>query len=263
MNYKCNCTPSPEFRDVVSPGDARLEYIRFGVVSLPAGETLAREAEEKETALIILSGACTVRGEGFAFENLGQRKDVFSGKPASVYLPAGNAYTIEAVTPVEVAVCRVDSDRKGQPAVIAPEDVKEVTIGRDNWTRTAYLIVDDRVPAHYLFIGEAIVPPGNWASFPPHRHDVDALPDEVNMEEIYFFRFDHPGGFGIQKIYTDDRSIDETITFEENDVTMLPEGYHPVVAAPGYKMYYLWIMAGVERKFISRPDPAHRWVAQA
>ena len=119
MNYKCNCTPSPEFRDVVSPGDARLEYIRFGVVSLPAGETLAREAEEKETALIILSGACTVRGEGFAFENLGQRKDVFSGKPASVYLPAGNAYTIEAVTPVEVAVCRVDSDRKGQPAVIA------------------------------------------------------------------------------------------------------------------------------------------------
>ena len=262
MNYKRSWTPKPGFHDIVSPGDAGLEYIRFGVLTLAVGETVTRAAEDKETALIILSGTCAVRGEGFAYESLGQRKDVFSGKPASVYLPAGNAYTVEAVTAAEVAVCRVDSDRTGAPRVIAPEDVKEVTIGKDNWTRTAYLVVGDDVPAHYLFIGEAIVPPGNWASFPPHRHDVDALPDEVNMEEIYFFRFDHAGGFGIQKIYTDDRSIDETITFEENDVTILPEGYHPVVAAPGYKMYYLWIMAGAARKFISRQDPAHRWVAQ-
>ncbi|MDY0169137.1 MAG: 5-deoxy-glucuronate isomerase [Thermoguttaceae bacterium] len=263
MNYKRTWSPKRGLHDIVSPGDAGLQRIRFGVLSLAAGETFARDAEDKETALIILGGTCTVRGERFAFEQLGQRKDVFSGKAASVYLPAGNAYTVEAATDVEVAVCRADSDRAGSPRVILPDEVKEVTIGKDNWTRTAYLIVGDDVPAHYLFIGEAIVPPGNWASFPPHRHDEDALPDEVDMEEIYFFRFDRPGGFGIQKIYTDDRSIDETITFGHNDVTLLPEGYHPVVAAPGYKMYYLWIMAGVERKFISRPDPAHRWVAQA
>ena len=262
MNYKHTWTPKPGLSEIVKPGDAGLQQIRFGMLCLAAGESFTADAEDQETALIVLTGTCAVRGDGFDFNDLGQRKDVFSGKPATVYLPAGNGYTVEAVTDVEVALCRATSDRTGAPQLIGPDDVKEVTIGKDNWTRTAYLIIGDEVPAHYLFIGEAIVPPGNWASFPPHRHDEDAFPDEVDMEEIYFFRFDRPGGFGIQKIYTDDRSIDETITFEENDTTLLPEGYHPVVAAPGYSMYYLWIMAGEQRKFISRQDPAHRWVAE-
>ena len=263
MDYKRSWTPAPGLSDIVKPGDAGLQLIDFGVLCLAAGETYTIDAEDKESALIVLSGTCSVRGDGFAFENVGQRKDVFSGKAATVYVPAGNGYTVEATTDVEVAVCRAASDRTGTPQLIRPEDVKEVTIGKDNWTRTAYLIIGDDVPAHYLFIGEATVPPGNWASFPPHRHDEDALPDEVDMEEIYFFRFDRPGGFGIQKIYTDDRSIDETVTFQHNDTTLLPEGYHPVVTAPGYAMYYLWIMAGEQRKFISRLDPAHRWVAEA
>ena len=263
MNYKRNWTPTPGLSEIVKPGDAGLQQIGFAMLCLKAGESFTAPAEGQETALIVLSGTCAVRGEGFAFDKVGQRKNVFDGKPATVYLPAGNGYTVDAVTDVEVAVCRAASDRNGTPQFIAPDAVKDVTIGRDNWTRTAYLIVGDDVPAHCLFIGEAIVPPGNWASFPPHRHDEDALPDEVDMEEIYFFRFDRPGGFGIQKIYTDDRSIDETITFEENDTLLIPEGYHPVVAAPGYMMYYLWIMAGtVNRKFLSRQDPAHRWVAE-
>lgn len=263
MQYKRPWNPTPGLSEIVTPGDAGLKQIYFAMLCLRAGESHEVAAEDKETALVVLSGTCTVRGEGFVFDGIGQRKDVFSGKPATVYLPAENGYTVEATTDVEVAVCQAASDRSGMPQVIRPEDVKEVTIGRDNWTRTAYLVVGDDVPAHFLFIGEALVPPGNWASFPPHRHDEDALPDEVDMEEIYFFRFDRPGGFGIQKIYTDDRSIDETITFEENDTLLIPEGYHPVVAAPGYSMYYLWIMAGAERKFISRQDPKHRWVAEA
>lgn len=262
MKYKRTWTPTPGLTEIVRPGDAGLERTYFDMLCLAAGESYTADPEAKETALVILSGSCAVRGDSFAFENLGRRGDVFSGKATTVYLPAGNGYTVEAATDLEVAVCRAGSDRTGSPRVIGPDAVKEVTIGKDNWTRTAYLMVDEGVPAHYLFIGEAIVPPGNWASFPPHRHDEDALPDEVNMEEIYFFRFDRPGGFGIQKLYTDDRSIDETLTFEHNDTTLLPRGYHPVVAAPGYRMYYLWIMSGALRKFISRQDPVHRWVAQ-
>lgn len=263
MNYKHTWNPVPGLSEIVKPGDAGLKQIRFGMVCLSAGESFFATAKESETALVILSGTGTVRGESFEFPDLGQRKDVFSGKATTVYLPAGNSFQVEASTDLEVAVCQADSERKGEPLVVGPDAVKEVTIGRDNWTRKAHILVGDDVPAHYLFIGEAFVPPGNWASFPPHRHDKDALPDEVEMEEIYFFRFDRPNGFGIQKIYTDDRSIDETITFGENDTTLLPEGYHPVVAAPGYSMYYLWIMAGAARKFISRLDPAHAWVAQA
>ncbi len=263
MNYKHPWSPTPGLSQIVKPGDAGLQQIHFAMLCLKAGEQFTAEAQDKETALIVLSGTCAVRGGGFNFEQLGNRQDVFSGKPATAYLPAGNGYTVEAATDVEVAVCQADSDRPGKPLCVAPQDVKEVAIGKDNWTRTAYLVVGDEVPAHHLFIGEALVPPGNWASFPPHRHDEDALPDEIDMEEIYFFRFDRPDGFGIQKIYTDDRSIDETITFEENDTLLIPEGYHPVVAAPGYAMYYLWIMAGPNhRKFLSRQDPAHRWVAE-
>jgi 5-deoxy-glucuronate isomerase len=124
------------------------------------------------------------------------------------------------------------------------------------------MMVAEEVPADYLFIGEAIVPPANWASFPPHRHDFDDLPYEVDMEEIYYFRFDRPQGFGIQKIYTDSRSIDETYTVQDHHTVLIPEGYHPVATAPGYSMYYLWVMAGQNRRFLSRPDPDHGWVAQ-
>jgi 5-deoxy-glucuronate isomerase len=262
MHYRRTWTPTPGFSEIVKPGDAGLARIGFEMLCLKAGETATRKAEEKETALVILSGTAAVRGPGFAFDGIGARANVFSGKATMVYVPAANSVTVRAETDLEIAVCQALSDRQGKPQLIQPGAVKEVSIGKDNWRRTAYMLVDEAVPAQYLFIGEAIVPPGNWSSFPPHRHDFDALPDEVDMEEIYFFRFDRPHGFGIQRIYTDDRSIDETLVVEENDTVLIPKGYHPVVNAPGYSMYYLWIMAGVNRKFISRQDPNHRWVAQ-
>lgn len=206
MQYTRTWTPKPGLSEIVKPGDAGLQQIRFGMLYLAAGESFTADAEDKETALIVLSGTCAVRGDGFDFNDLGQRKDVFSGKPATVYLPAGNGYTVEAATDVEVALCRAASDRTGTPQLIGP--------------------------------------------------------DEVDMEEIYYFRFDRPGGFGIQKIHTDDRSIDETYTVQDHHTVLIPEGYHPVATAPGYSMYYLWVMAGENRRFLSRPDPDHAWVAQ-
>ena len=114
-----------------------------------------------------------------------------------------------------------------------------------------------------MYIGEAFVEDGRHASFPPHRHEFDRLPNEVKMEEIYFFRYNPKGGYGIQKIYTDDRAIDVTYTVEENDTTLIPRGYHPVIDIPGYTMYYLWVMAGeVNRKFVSVLDPQHKWVVE-
>lgn len=260
MNYKKPWNLTAGYTQIVRPGDARLKQIGFGVACLTAGQTYEADAAQKETAVIVLGGTISVRCGGQTFEKIGLRATVFDGKPATVYCPAGGAIAISAQTDAEVALCQAPSDRHGAPCLIAPDRVKEVTIGRDNFTRTAYMIVDDSVPAHYLFIGEALVPPGNWASYPPHRHDKDDLPREVDMEEVYFFRFQPKHGFGIQRIYTDDRSIDETLPLAENDTVLIPEGYHPVVAAPGYRMWYLWIMAGRNRKFLSRPDPDHAWV---
>ena len=107
-------------------------------------------------------------------------------------------------------------------------------------------------------VGETINPPGNWSSYPPHKHDRHAPPDEVALEELYYYRFKPETGFGVQLIY-DDR--DETARIvRDGDVVAIPSGYHPVVAAPGYSLYYLWVMAGEGRMLAPYFDPTHAWV---
>ena len=262
MSYLVSRIPQPGFTPLVQPGDAGLRWRGFGVLSLAAGQSHTLRAEAKETALVLLKGAALIRGPGFSHA-VGPREDFFRDKPWTVLLPARCECRIEATADSQIAVCQAPSERTGTACLIPPEKVKDLTIGKGSFQRRALIMVDESVPADYLFIGEAFVPPGNWASFPPHRHERDELPDEVEMEEVYYFRFDRPEGFGIQKLYTDDRSIDETLTVREHDTVLIPRGYHPVAAAPGYNMYYLWIMAGKARKFLSRIDPDHRWILQS
>jgi len=261
--YLRNHEIAPGFTKISSFGDGDMELTEFGLIELAEGETYAEDTAENEVALVVLGGTCSVEGDGFKFENIGRRKDVFSGKPYTVSIPRDTPYTITAQTSLELAWVASPGDVNATPYVISPEEVKEVHIGAENYQRDAYLILTDECPSKHLYIGEAFVPSGNHASYPPHRHDFDNLPEEVDMEEIYFFRFNPRQGYGIQKIYTDDRSIDETYTVEENDTVLIPEGYHPVICAPGYTMYYLWIMAGRNhRKFQSVLDENHKWVAE-
>ena len=251
------------FTKISGIGDGDLELTEFGIINLKQGGKHAGNSGDMEVALIVLGGKCSVSGDGFEFNNVGERKDVFSGKPYTVYIPCGKAYTIKADTAVEIAWTASPSNLETDAYVIVPDQVKEVHIGKGNYQRDAYLMLTDAYPASKLFIGEAFVPSGSHASYPPHRHDFDALPEEVDMEEIYFFRFNPEQGYGIQKIYTDDGSIDETYTVKQNDTTLIPEGYHPVIGAPGYTMYYLWIMAGKNnRAFKSVIDPDHKWILE-
>lgn len=249
------------FKKIAALGDGDLKLTEFGIINLKQGEHFEADTGAFEVALVVLGGTCEVAGEGFDFTKVGGRKDVFSGKPHTVYIPCGRSYTITAATDAELAWAASPSTLKTDAYMIAPEQVKEVHIGKESYRRDAYLILTDACPAAHLFIGEAFVPSGHHASYPPHRHDVDNLPVEVDMEEVYFFRFSPEQGYGIQKIYTDDRSIDFTCTVKHNDATLIPRGYHPVINAPGYTMYYLWIMAGQNhRKFLSVIDPQHKWI---
>jgi 5-deoxy-glucuronate isomerase len=111
-----------------------------------------------------------------------------------------------------------------------------------------------------ILLGETINPPGNWSSYPPHKHDTHEPPHEVRLEEVYLFKIDPPGGFGVQIRY--DGAGEECFTVRDGDVAAIPSGYHPVVAAPGYSLYYLWVMAGEGRQMIPRLDPAHAWVQE-
>jgi 5-deoxy-glucuronate isomerase len=262
MNDRVVWKPCPGFTALSQPGDAGMKHLSFGMIALAAGQAYRLDPCDRETALVLLRGAAEASGGGLARRIIGPRADLFRDKPWTVLVPARGACDVEATADCEIAVCQAPSTRPGAALVIPPEQVKEVSLGKPGFQRRARMMVTEEVTADYLFIGEAIVPPANWASFPPHRHDFDDLPHEVDMEEIYYFRFDRPQGFGIQRIYTDNRSIDETYTIQDHHTVLIPEGYHPVATAPGYSMYYLWIMAGENRRFLSRPDPDHRWVAE-
>jgi len=262
MNYLRKYTNMPGFTKIIKKNDMGLKLMEFGLINLRHGEEYEAFNGENETVLVVLGGCCVLQGDGFLFEKVGDRKDVFSGKPHTVYIPSRNKYKIKALSDLEVAWTESPSSSASRPCHIRPGKVKTVAIGKNNFSREAQMIIYEDFECSHFIIGEVIAPSGNWASYPPHRHDFDNLPEEVNMEEIYFFKFNPGQGFGIQKIYTDNRSIDETYTIRNNDTVGIPEGYHPVVCAPGYTMYYLWIMAGNNRKFLSYKDPAHAWAAE-
>jgi len=248
------------YNEVVVPDGKLLKFIEFGILNLGDGEDYDESADGKEVALVILSGRCTVKVDGETFAGIGGRKDVFSGEAYSLYIPAGRSFKVTGIGDVQIALCRAPSDLEGDVRLISPEDVRIRSVGALNWRRDVKDIIDLRTEASHLVIGETINPPGNWSSIPPHRHDFDNLPEESDMEEVYFFKFSPRQGFGFQRIYTDDRSRDEAYVVEDGDTVILPEGYHPVAAAPGYRLYYLWILAGEKRILAPRDDPAHAWL---
>jgi len=169
---------------------------------------------------------------------------------------------VRACSEAEVAICTAPSESERPAQVITPDQIRVDNVGNWNWRREVHHVISDNVPqAQRLIVGETFNPPGNWSSYPPHKHDRDDYPFEVNMEEIYHFRLNPPQGFGIQRIYTDEGDIDLTYTVEDQDTVLLPRGYHLVGAAPGYQLYYLWMMVGPnERHMLPCDDPQHAWV---
>ena len=138
--------------------------------------------------------------------------------------------------------------------------------GGDNASRQINRILPPGSPASRLVCVEVYTPSGNWSSFPAHKHDTRRTnPEtgaivEASLEEIYFYKISMPQGFAIQKIYNDDRSIDEIAEAHNNDVVLVPEGYHPVVACHGYNVYYLNFLAGSDQSLASSDDPDHKWI---
>lgn len=244
---------------VVTKGEKGLKQAVFDLLKLKKGDSYSGNTQASECAFVILSGTCNFRGDNFSFEKIGKRKDVFSGKPTTVYLPNHSAYKIEAVEEVEIGICSAESTLQSEPVLIGPDDVTEFNLGVLNWSRKAYFIIDQKINCEHLYVGETFIPPGKWA-FPPHRHDNDNLPEEVDMEEIYHFRINPASGFGIQVAYSDDRSRDDAYLVRNGDTTILPDGYHPVGASPVDSIYFLWFMAGDKRYFLSRPDDDYSWV---
>lgn len=254
--------PEQGYNKVFDLGEYNMKLTEFGIIQLKAGTSYKSSTGNFEVALVLLGGKCAVKGKEFQFDEVGGRKNVFDGKPHTVYLPWKTEYEITALTDVDIAYNASPASRDtAKPTVITPEQTRTISLGHDNFTRQATIMLDEKFDSEHFYIGEGLIPSGNWSGYPPHRHDIDNLPEEIDMEETYFYRFDPPQGFGIQKVYQPDGSIDETYTVKNNDTVAIAEGYHPLCGAPGYQMYYLWTMTGkVNRGLISSKDPQHSWV---
>lgn len=247
----------------ITPQSAGWRYVGFRVVRLMAGQAYDGIEHGREACLVILSGTIDVICGNERFNNVGERADVFDGPATSVYVPAGTPYRIEADGVAEIAICTAPGTGKGRPRVICPEDVGLETRGQGTNTRFVRNILDDKAEAESLLVVEVITPGGHWSSYPPHKHDRDAYPEETFLEETYYHRLSPQQGFAFQRVYTDDRSIDETIAVEDGDVVMVPRGYHPVGAPHGYNLYYLNVMAGPRRNWVFANDPAHEWIVRS
>jgi 5-deoxy-glucuronate isomerase len=242
----------------VTPESAAWRYLFFGVRQ----GSFASATGEAEVALVPLGGRCRVEADGESWE-LGGREQVFAGMPWSLYLPRETDYRVEALGPLELAICGAYCERRREPVLVRPEDVEIEVRGAGNATRQINHIVKPEFPAERLLVVEVFTPSGNWSSYPPHKHDEDRPPDEVVLEETYYYRTARPEAFAVQRLYSPQHGVDVTVTVRDGDVMLVPWGYHTTAAAHGYDLYYLNALAGDRRSMAAADDPELAWTRSA
>lgn len=240
--------------------DAHWEWMGMSVHRLNPGQIYSASTIGEEAAFVILGGRCEANwGEGA--HSIGGRKNVFDGLPYCVYLPSGHAVTFTAETVCEIAECRVPSNAKLLPKLITPKDVITGLRGGGNASRQIVDILKPEFQADKLVVIEVYTPGGNWSSYPPHKHDVHNPPAEVDLDEIYYYRIKQPKeGFALQRLYNLDFSEDRTVRTQDGDAVLVRSGFHPVVAGPGYDVYYLNFLAGSSRTLAVTEDAKHVWL---
>jgi 5-deoxy-glucuronate isomerase len=243
----------------VTPESAGWSYVGFEALDV-GGEVAERDTGERECCLVVLSGRVHVRSEHGSWRDLGGRPDPFSGKPDAAYLPPRTSFEVEGTG--EVALCTAPAVAGADPRVLSGAEVEVEVRGHGAQERTVTPILMGDQAADSLLVCEVLTPPGHWSSYPPHKHDRDALPEESLLEETYYHRISPPRGFALQRVYTGDGALDESLVVRDRDVVLVPRGYHTVSAPPGYAIYYLNVMAGPVRAWAIANDPDHEWTLQ-
>lgn len=260
----------------ISPQTAGWEFISFQARRLATGGRWAFDTGENELALVNLTGRYAINSNRGQWSGIGGRASVFEGGAHALYLPRRTRFEVTAEQGGEFAVAWAPTDQDHAPWLITPELVKRSIRGGDNVSRQINDLLPPGSPVHRLVLVEVYTPSGNWSSYPPHKHDRHIVsPDgtlvEADLEEVYFYKLDHPQGFAYQRVYTGPDSplqaaghgFDALIRAEDNCAVLVPEGYHPVVSGPGYTTYYLNVLAGSAQSLANQDDPAHTWVKQA
>ncbi len=240
----------------IRPATAGWTYLSFRTVQRKPDEELAGQTGKEETALIWLGGTADVEG----FGNVGEREDVFGGKPSALLLPPAASYRLRARTPLHLAIVSAPAESTLPPRLIRPDDVRVEIRGKGVTERRIHWILSEKDPAARLLLVEVLTPAGHWSTYPPHKHDEDKAGVERALEELYYYQFNPRQGFAFQGIYTKSRDLNVAIRARHDDLVLVPRGYHVVSAAPGYDCYYLNAMAGAVREWLFTTDPDHEWL---
>ncbi|MFZ4877905.1 5-deoxy-glucuronate isomerase [Janthinobacterium sp. Mn2066] len=245
----------------VTPASAGWTHVGFAAHRLAAGEQIALETGARELCIVVLTGTVTVQAGEQTWTDIGGRASVFEERsPYAVYVPLETKVSITASNAAEVALCSAPAATHRPARLIEPQSMTRSVRGKGANTRYVCDILPQTAEADGLLVVEVLTPAGHSSSYPPHKHDNDNVPTESSLEETYYHRLNPEQGFAFQRVYTDDRSIDEAMAVENHDVVMVPRGYHPVTVPYGYDGYYLNVMAGPKRVWHFKNDPAHEWL---
>jgi len=246
--------------------EAGWEFLNFQARTFKKGQKWEHHTGENEYAIVLLGGNFSVKSDKGDWTTTNGRKDVFSGVAHTLYLPRHTSFVLEAkskLLDIAIGWCETDEDH---PACLkGPEECEVELRGGDNANRQINGLLQPGFDCHRLVCVEVYTPSGNWSSFPAHKHDERILDSDGNvvearLEETYFYKIDKPQGYAIQQVYTSDRSLDEMVRPKNNDVVLVPKGYHPVVAGHGYNVYYLNFLTGSDQSLANTDDPDHEWI---
>lgn len=232
-----------------------LRQQRFALLKLKEGQSFADSTNGEEIVMVVLSGKLEVWVAKEKIGETAERNNVFHHRATAVYFPPGVTYSLKAFRDSEIAAFFALANRGTTPKIFFPDDIVVRVVGQDTFEREVHQIVGEAFPAEKLLVGETFNKPGKWSSYPPHRHERANWPQEMPFEEVYHYRIIPEEGFGVQCFYSLDRSFDEAFIVRQGSSFAIPFGFHPVVAAPGCTLYYVWSLSGEARTLRSFQDP--------
>jgi 5-deoxy-glucuronate isomerase len=248
----------------ITPESAGWGYVGFTLYRLEPGDVAAEATGHREVILVLVEGRAMIKAAGQDWGEMGGRMDVFDKTPPHcLYVPDGQSWQAVATTACTLAVCSAPGAGTHPAQRLGPEGIELTPRGKGQNTRYINNIaMEGRDVAGSLLVTEVFTPNGNWSSYPSHRHDQDDFPRMTYLEETYYHRTNPGSGFAIQRVYTEDGTLDQTMAPKNHDVTLVPKGHHPCAAPYGYDLYYLNVMAGPLRKWRFQNDPDHDWIAR-
>lgn len=246
----------------ITPVSAGWRYIGFSLHRLRAGERVGEATAEREVILVMVEGKAAFTAAGQNWGRLGERMNVFERTPPHcLYVPNDEVWEAVAETDCTIAVCSAPGKSGHKARRIGPDGIALTERGKGTNTRYINNIaMENEDYCDSLLVTEVFTPAGHWSSYPSHRHDEDDFPLITYLEETYYHRINPTSGFGIQRVYTDDLQLNETMAVHDGDVVLVPRGHHPCGAPYGFEMYYLNVMAGPLRRWRFVPSPAVEWI---